>query len=572
MRPTRRFRTPRRFRDVAVVAALFAATLILFGLVHSLDPQARLQAQQISPASAGAGEGHAIAAQFSVMAAPQTVSSAFMTTPQSLTPAQLETSLLDFDKLSSTWAGRRAGVITANAAAGPRAGTEVEPRQIPGGPVPASEESNAAAAFLNRVIALAPSAFGLAVRMVAEPSVAVGDSVMWLTGNWFAARSTDAGVNWTYVNPYADFPTFTSDQDTAYDPHRRLFLWYRQGAVLPGRLENSVKLNVSDDGAASWCSYTLRPSDVDPAWNTLQFDYPHLALTDNYLYVSSMLLVTGAGFATPRMMLFRMSLDDLAGCSAFRYVYWTMDEGWSWTPVENGATTIMYLGDTLDAGGADPTGTFRVYWQPEWTTELFYVDRSVPAWTYTERTSLCRVAGGGNPCARSDQRITSGWVRQYNGGGEIGFLWNVREGGGFSYPYINAVTFDQETLSVTGRPALWDSKCAWQYGAAAPNGEGLGIAAFSFCPSQPPAHAIGLLDASSGQSKWAMFYSRVGQVPTSTLIWGDYIRVRSDGRGYVATGYTIGENGAEPFLVWFGRRALARPEEEPPSADGNPRH
>jgi len=572
MRPSRRFRTPWQPRDVAVLAAVFAATLILLGFVHAFDPQARLEAQQILPLSAGAGERHAIAPQFAATASPQTVASAFMTTPQSLTPAQLETSLVDFDKLSSTWAGRRTGVITANAAAGPRAGTEIEPRDLPPGLAPTSEESNTVARFLHRVIPLAPSAVGLAVRMVAEPSVAIGDSVVWLTGNWFAARSTDGGVNWTYVNPYADFPTFTSDQDAVYDPHRRLFLWYRQGAVLPGRLENSVKLNVSGDGAASWCSYTLRPSDVDPAWNTLQFDYPHLALTEDYLYISSTLLVTGAGFATPRMMLFRMSLDDLAGCSAFRYVYWTTDEGWSWTPVENGATTIMYLGDTLDAGGADPTGTFRVYWQPEWTTELFYVDRSVPAWTFTERTGLCPVLGGGNPCARADERITSGWLRDRNGRGEIGFLWNVREGGGFPYPYIDAVTFDEETLSVTGRPMLWDSKCAWQYGATAPSGDGLGIAAFYFCPSQPPAHVIGLADGPTGQSKWAMFYSRVGEVPTSTLIWGDYIRVRSDGRGYVATGYTMGEDGAEPFLVSFGRSLLVRQEEQPLPADGNPRH
>jgi hypothetical protein len=118
---------------------------------------------------------------------------------------------------------------------------------------------------------LSPSAFGLAIRMVAEPAVAAGDSVLWLTGNWFAARSTDAGATWTYANPYADFPTFASDQDSVYDPHRRLFLWYRLGGLLPGRLENSFRLNVSSDGAASWCSYSLRPGEVDPAWSTGHF-------------------------------------------------------------------------------------------------------------------------------------------------------------------------------------------------------------------------------------------------------------------------------------------------------------
>jgi hypothetical protein len=569
MRAGRRFCALSRPRDVVALAAALVATLLSPGLLQSLYPPIRLAAQQIGlPVPAGA-DLHAIPGRLAAMPAPQLVPSAFMTTPQPLTPAQVEMGSLEYDRLSSTWAGRRAAVITADTAGGPRVGTEAVPRELPAGPAP--DGADAVVRLLRRVIPLAPSAFGLAVRMVAEPSVAVGDSVTWVTGNWFAARSTDEGATWTYVNPYADFPTFASDQDTIYDAERHAFLWYRQGGLVPGRLENSVRLNVSTDGAASWCSFTLRPSDIDPSWSTLNFDYPHLALSDNYLYVSSMLLVTGAGFATPRMVLLRMPLDQLAGCAAFRYVYWTSDEGWSWTPVENGATTTMYLGDTVEPGGAERTGIFRLYVQPEGTTTLTYVDRSVPAWTFTERTGLCTVSGGGNPCARTDQRITSGWVRQRTGGGEVGFLWNVREGGGFPHPYINAVTFDQDTLAVTGRPMLWDTRCAWQYGAAAPNGPDLGIAAFYFCASQAPAHAVGLADVVDGQPRWSMAYSRIGDVPTSTLVWGDYIRLRAAARGYVATGYTIGANGAEPFLVSFSRRPPGGLDEPPQLSDQNPR-
>ncbi len=146
-----------------------------------------------------------------------------------------------------------------------------------------------------------------------------------------------------------------------------------------------------------------------------------------------------------------------------------------------------------------------------------------------------------------------------NGGrGEVGFLWNVRDGGGFPYPYIDGVTLDEATLEVTGRPMLWASACAWQYGAAASNGDGpLAVAAFYFCPSRPPAHAIGFEDRRQGQpSGWRMYYARTGDAATSTVIWGDYIRVRTAGEGFVATGYTIGPAGAEPFLVSFGRAAL----------------
>lgn len=555
MAGSRRWRALCRPREVAVVVVALVATIAVAGLLQAAYLPVSLHAQQVV-APVAPGDFHAIAGRDASMPAPQVVASAFMTTPQALTPEQAEVSALNVDLLSSTWAGRRSVATTADAAAGPQPGTEVAPHVLSPDGLPADGASTGVR-LIQRVASLAPSAFGLAVRMVAEPSLSVGDSVLWVTGNWFAARSTDEGASWSYVNPYADFPTFASDQDTVYDPQRHLFVWYRQGRLLPGRMQNSVSLNVSRDGAASWCGFTLRPGDIDAAWSAFNFDYPHLALTDNYLYVSSLLLVTGAGFATPRMVLLRMPLDDLASCAGFRFVYWTSDEGWAWTPVENGATTTMYLGDTLDSGMAGPTGTFRLYVQPENTTTLSFVDRSVPAWTYTERNGLCTSAGDGNPCARTDQRVTSGWVRDRNGRSEVGFLWNVREGGGFPHPYIDAVTFDASTLAVSGRPMLWDTRCAWQYGAAAPNGPDLGIAAFYFCASQPPAHAIGLAEPGDGQPRWSMFYSRIGELPTSTLVWGDYIRVRAGARGsFLATGYTIGAAGAEPFVVSFARRPV----------------
>ena len=553
-------------QNIAVAAVAVGITFVLLGLGQGPFPEVRLHAQQAGSIAPPRREARSLDAQSAAIPAPKTAATAFMDSRQALSPSQLASSRLDFDRLSVTWQGRRAGVITADPAAGPPAGSEVVLHESP------AEGSDAAGSLVSRVMPLSPNAFGLAVRMVAEPALAVGDSAWWLTGNWFAARSTDEGATWTYANPYADFATFASDQDAVYDPHRRLFLWYRQGGLLPGRLENSLRLSVSSDAAASWCTYSLRPSEVDPSWNTASFDYPHLALSDNHLYVSSMLVEAGGGFASPRMVLFRLPLNELGECSAFRFNYWTTDEGWSWTPVENGATTAMFLGDTLDPGGNRATGTFRLYVQPENTTALYYFDREVPAWTFTERTGFCPVLGGGNPCGRSDGRITSGWVRRQNGRGEIGFLWNVREGGGFPHPYINAVTFDEETLSVTGRPMLWDVKCAWQYGAAAPNGDSVGIAAFHFCSSQPPAHAVGVAAASGGQARWTMTYSRIGTVATSTVIWGDYIRARASGSGYLATGYTIGEIGAEPFVVRFVSARPGRFDEEIQPPLHNPRN
>jgi hypothetical protein len=577
-------RRPLRAVAVGLVAApLSAVVLGVFGPQAEREPPAtplRPPSRVVPGHPAPAASSGYIAGRVGRFEAPARYAPAFIRTPRALTPGQIAASQVAADKNYPGWAARRAGTVTANVLAGPAPGTETLV-------VPAHSDPD----FRSTVHPLDPPLMGLAVRMVAEPAIALSDQTIWMTGNWFAARSADGGVSWDYVDPYADFPTFTSDQDTIFDPHRHLFVWYRQGGLLSdtalgesedepdggreGRVdaggrrkgpgahlqleqpppgpENSVKLAVSADEARTWCTYSLVPTDLDPGWIALDFDYPRLALSDNYLYVASTLLTHGDGYATPRMVLLRLPLDALAACSEFSYTYWAANEGWDWAPIESGATDTMYLGDTLDPGGASPTGTFRLYTQAEETTDLTFVDRSVPAWTFTNRDGLCPVAGGGNPCARADQRITSGWLRHSNGSGEIGFLWNVRDGGGFPYPYVDAVTFDEASLTVTGRPLLWGSDGAWQYASAAPNDRGdLGVAAFYFGPAENPAHAVGIAEG-LGQRRWTAELARTSDFATDTVIWGDYIRVRARGSGFVASGYVIGEAGSEPFCVSFRR-------------------
>ena len=69
-----------------------------------------------------------------------------------------------------------------------------------------------------------------------------------------------------------------------------------------------------------------------------------------------------------------------------------------------------------------------------------------------------------------------------------------------------------------------------------------------------------------------MTYGRIGDTPTTTVVWGDYIRLRAGAHGYVATGFTIGINGAEPFLVSFGRRPPGGDDESPQLPSQNPGH
>lgn len=410
-----------------------------------------------------------------------------------------------------------------------------------------------------------PSGF---TSTVAEPSASQSGKYVWYTHNWYAARSTNGGKTYTYVSPYADFAAFCCDQDTIYDKHRDTYLWYRQGVYQGATGQNQFKLSVSTNHANSWCTYTIQPSGVNSTWTNQWFDYPHLAVSKGYLYITTNMFSGGGSFL--RMILIRMPLDALSSCAGFGYNYWSSTSGWTWTPTAMGATDAMYLGDHVNQN------TFRLYTQNENDTNLTSVDRAVPAWTATNRNGNCPVLGGRNPCARADQRVVSGWVRRNQSGGEIGFFWNVKEGNGFPYPYTEAVTFNEQTKLVTGRPLIWNPNYAFHWANAAGNEMGdIGMAVTQFSPGLNPQHWVAIEDEfTANPPGWAIALARSSTRQLQADNWGDYLRVRPhepQGVGWIATGHTIASyidvngaavTGSQTHFVRFGRerdqRGIAR--------------
>ena len=490
--------------------------------------------------------GGTLLGQAAQVAPPQLYVPQFSAAPAAPSAAQIAASEAYMARSEARWAARTLP-ISAAPVAGPALGTDTA------GAGPAPQAPGTFTKF--RASKLGPSTGSSNIN---EPSVAQAGQNVVYTGNWYAARSTDAGATWSYVNPYADFADFCCDQDVVYDKGRDIFLWFRQGVVPFSGTQNVFKLGVSGNGGASFCTYTVAPTNVSGVFTNREFDYPHLALSNNFLYISTNMFFTGGDF--DQMLLLRWPLDALATCSGFSYSFWGASTGWTWTPVENGVTTQMYLGDHVD------TSTFRVYRQPESSTTLFWVDRTIDAWTFTNRDGSCPVLGGRNPCLRADQRVLSGWVRSLGDGQEgereIGFFWNVKEGGGFPFPYVNAAVFRERDQVYTGQPLIWNENYAWHYAAAAPNRRGdLGIGVFLFASNANPQYWIGVDDDYNGAPPgWEVYLAKASSGAPSGDSWGDYIRVRlldPVGVGWVGTGYFRKFNGvttkSKPYFVIFGR-------------------
>ncbi len=81
-------------------------------------------------------------------------------------------------------------------------------------------------------VSLNDTATSGATSQVGEPSVASNGSRLFVTGNWYASRSTNNGSNFTYVDPYNTTPSaaggFCCDQLTLYDPRRNIWIWILQ--------------------------------------------------------------------------------------------------------------------------------------------------------------------------------------------------------------------------------------------------------------------------------------------------------------------------------------------------------
>jgi len=448
--------------------------------------------------------------------------------------AQIAAAKAEQARIDKVWAARTENTmpLAAPIVVPPVAGTETVPGRAPA--------SAAGPMATLPVLRNAIFNMGGTTSNISEPAVAVQGKFIFATYNWGASRSIDGGVTWTNVNPNVGWPighSFCCDQDVVSAPAHNLIIWYRQGIKnLAG--ENYALLSVSRNGGATFATYQISSAIFAGAGQW--FDYPRLALSNNYVYWTTN--VFNAAGVFQKMMLFKVPLSKLRGFKTIVPKTWFSPTGWAWSPVE-GATDTMYLGDTTNS-----TGSFKVCKQRERSTVLTCVNRVIPAWTFTNRTGVCTGPNGFNPCLRADQRITAGYVaRNGRSTGEIAFFWNVMQGGTFLKPYVNGVKFHESNMGLftglAGRPYIFNSVAAWQYASFAPNAQGEvgGVVNYFQAAVNPQTYAL-VDDRFNGMPPgWEVHLLSTSAGGPSGSSWGDYNRARAmqpAGCGWGLASYT----------------------------------
>ena len=384
---------------------------------------------------------------------------------------------------------------------------------------------------------------------VNEPSTAVRDSEILVTGNWYATFSTDAGSTFSYINPATTFPTipgqrFCCDQVALYDAQHDLMVWYLQyendSSGNTGRL---AVAQGNDIASRQWRFYDFTPQGVGN-WSNEWFDFPDMAVGEKFLYITTNVFSTTTETFT-RAVILRIPLDKLAAYQAFSLDYFDTSQNGSLRPTQ-GATDTMYF------GSHNSTNNLRAFSWPENSTTISSDDITVQVWS-----NATRVAPGPDNrdwLGRADQRMTAAWLN----GNEIGFAWTAAQDSNFPFPHVRVAIMNKSTKALTAQPHIWNSNFAFAYPAAAPNSDGrVGVSVHFGGGSQFfPSHAVGVLDSSG--SNWELATTVKGTDGPSVNKWGDYLAVRPHGgnpQSWVATGFTLRGGSAasniEPRYIHF---------------------
>jgi hypothetical protein len=379
---------------------------------------------------------------------------------------------------------------------------------------------------------------------ICEPTAASSGNNIFVTGNWFASRSTTGGSNFTFVDPFTAFPSaaggFCCDQIVLYDPSRDIWIWILQYIQTGG--SNIFRVAISRGSSfGSWYYWDFSPRALNPAWTDMWFDYPDAAISANHLYITFNAFNAAGRFQ--RAFVFKLPLDTLRNGTSLGYQWWSTTANGSLRLTQGAMTTMFFASHN---GGT----TLRVYSWPDGGGTLGSFDVNVSA--YSAGPYSAPGPGGVEWLRRTDSRITGAWLT----GTRAGFMWTAGAGPGRPFPYVKVAVVDTFTRSLTGQPDIWNTSSAFAYPAACPNAQGVvGVSLFFGGGTRHPSHVVGFRDGEA----WRLVITRSSTHGPSGGTWGDYLsckRYQPQTSEWVASGYTL-QGGTDrrnvaPQYVRFG--------------------
>jgi hypothetical protein len=408
---------------------------------------------------------------------------------------------------------------------------------------------------------------------VDEPSVAANDQIVFYTGNWFAAVSSDGGKTFQYIDPAKAFQasdppnsSFCCDQIVHYISQIDTFVWLLQygNAAQADNIQRLAFAKTADVAQGRWRLFDITTAILGVPGAFL--DFPDLAVSANSLYVTTNIFPQGnqAGSAVVRIPL--ASIDS-GPVTASKFVSMELQ---SFRVAQN-CGSVGYFAAHED------TSTLSVFSWPEGAAAPTPKSVAVARWIggngYRSRTP-----DGHRWLDRADPRITGATLA----GGDLYFAWSVDAGSNQRpRPFVQIARIDAGNLTLLDNINVFDSDSAIAYGALSTNAnDEVGISYMLGGGSKFPSHVVGILTGTRRDVVVAAGdRGPLDDPDTGKGEWGDYLTVRRmfpNQKLFAATGYTLKGPGdgsnrdATPLFVVFGRAEDVGPVAAPLPGEARP--
>lgn len=383
---------------------------------------------------------------------------------------------------------------------------------------------------------------------VCEPSTAMNGTVIFYTGNWFAAVSINSGTSFMYVNPYTTFPnppgmSFCCDQVVHYIKSIDTFVWLLQyGKDATGKnIQRIAYATTAKVKTGTWKYFDITPASLGLAAGTW-LDFPDLSTSTNNLYMTSNNFNSANLWKASVVARIKLSSFTTGVLSASSYNSTTYA---SFRVAQNCGTTAYFVAHKSNSA-------LRVFSWPEAAGAPTFNDVSVASWATSVYSSI--TPDGRNWLNRADGRHTGATMA----GNEIWFAWGSAKGGANNRPqaFVQIARINATTKALIENINLWDANSAIFYAALATNSNNEVGASFAIGGGPKyPTHLVGIL---TGTRRQVVTFA--GNRGPSDNKWGDYLTVRRNypkEKQFCASGYVLktgaGASDATPNFTVFGR-------------------
>jgi len=382
---------------------------------------------------------------------------------------------------------------------------------------------------------------------VCEPSTAINGDVIFYSGNWFAALSTNGGTTFKYVDPYTTFPNpvgmgFCCDQVVQYIKSIDTFVWslqYTQDST-GKNIQRLAYATTAKVKTGQWRFFDITPASLGLA-SGIWLDFPDMAVGTNMLYFTTNCF-KGNQWKASAVVRVRLSSFTFGTLSASRTLSTTH---FSLRVAQNCATTAYFAAHTS-------TSALRVFSWPETSASPTASDVPVASWSPGPYSSV--TPDGRNWLQRADPRLVGATLA----GNELWFAWGSAKGGANARPnpFVQIARINSTSMTLIENINLWDPTSAIGYCALSTNlNNEVGASYTIGGGSRFPTHVIGILTGTRRQV--TTFTSTRGPADNK---WGDYHAVRrnyANQKLFCASGYTLqsgaGSSDSTPNFTVFGR-------------------